>query len=174
MTLPTFKYHPDPLGNGSIEESDEICGCCGKARGYIYCPVIYSRQSVPPVCPWFIADGSVAAKYDAEFVDSHPLYQGGASEEAIEEVSKRTPGYFSIQQEQWLCHCNDACEYHGEASLADLKAVKDDELAKIFESTYLDENEWQSLLANYSPGSGECLKFVCRHCGDIRIGLDLD
>jgi hypothetical protein len=34
--LPSFRYHPDPVATGSIEPSDAVCRCCGRARGYIY------------------------------------------------------------------------------------------------------------------------------------------
>ncbi|WP_084910671.1 CbrC family protein [Burkholderia ubonensis] len=42
MTLPTFRYHPDPLGTGSVVESDARCVCCGVARGYRYAGPVYA------------------------------------------------------------------------------------------------------------------------------------
>lgn len=36
MTLPKFKYHPDPVATGHLVESDTACACCGQVRGYIY------------------------------------------------------------------------------------------------------------------------------------------
>jgi hypothetical protein len=34
MSLPTFRYHPDPIATGSIIASDETCLCCEQERGY--------------------------------------------------------------------------------------------------------------------------------------------
>lgn len=31
--LPTFKYHPDPVKSGSIQESETECLCCERQRG---------------------------------------------------------------------------------------------------------------------------------------------
>jgi uncharacterized protein CbrC (UPF0167 family) len=174
MTLPNFKYHPDPINTGTITTSDETCGCCGQARGFIYGPAVYSKHDVPSVCPWCIDEGKIAEKYDAELSDSHPLYAAGVPDEVVIEVSQRTPGYYSIQQEEWLCHCNDACEFHGEARISDLKALTNDGLNLLFDNSYLDENEWKYVLENYVTGDGEFLKFVCRTCGEIRIGIDMD
>ncbi|MCU9953286.1 CbrC family protein [Burkholderia pyrrocinia] len=37
MSLPAFRYHPDPLATGSVIRSDARCMCCGDARGYQDC-----------------------------------------------------------------------------------------------------------------------------------------
>ncbi|EGC99676.1 hypothetical protein B1M_35401 [Burkholderia sp. TJI49] len=36
MTLPGFRYHPDPLSTGSVMRSHARCVCCGDARGHVY------------------------------------------------------------------------------------------------------------------------------------------
>jgi uncharacterized protein CbrC (UPF0167 family) len=66
--LPRFPYHRNPVASGSVEASDAVCECCGKAHGIIYAGVIYTARQVKSVCPWCIADGSVAHKYDAVFL----------------------------------------------------------------------------------------------------------
>ena len=35
-SLPTFRYHEDPLATGSIVSSPNACRRCGRQRGYIY------------------------------------------------------------------------------------------------------------------------------------------
>jgi len=68
MTLPHFKYHPDPLSTGSIEESNAICKCCGKTCGYIYKGTAFSVQNCHAcICPWCIADGSAHEALDVCF-----------------------------------------------------------------------------------------------------------
>ena len=57
--LPTFRYHPDPIGTGSLEGSDRKCVCCGRARGYIYVEPVFSEQDLhDQICPWCIASGA--------------------------------------------------------------------------------------------------------------------
>ena len=64
MELPKFKYHPNPLATGAIAESNEVCECCEEAPGYIYKASFYSTEEVESICPWCIADGSAAEKYE--------------------------------------------------------------------------------------------------------------
>ncbi|WP_199855940.1 CbrC family protein [Burkholderia metallica] len=33
MSLPAFRYHPDPPATGRVIRSDARCMCCGDARG---------------------------------------------------------------------------------------------------------------------------------------------
>jgi uncharacterized protein CbrC (UPF0167 family) len=70
VTLPVFRYHPDPLKSGSIVPSDAECRCCGKRRGYIYTGPVYAEADLDEaLCPWCIADGSAHRTFDAGFVD---------------------------------------------------------------------------------------------------------
>jgi len=68
--MPDFRYHPDPRLTGSVEVSDTSCVVCGAARGLIYVGPVYAvEEYVEEICPWCIADGTAAAKLDAEFTD---------------------------------------------------------------------------------------------------------
>src|SRR5258708_2690237 len=98
MSLPIFKYHPDPMASGSIEPSDTTCACCEQPRGYIYTGSVYSTEQLDEqLCPWCIADGSAHTKFDAEFTDSEGI--GGYDSDVplptpvVEEVAFRTPGF---------------------------------------------------------------------------------
>ncbi len=64
--LPVFTYHPHPLETGAIKASDATCECCSKARGFVYTASIYCADEVECVCPWCIADGSAAEKFDGK------------------------------------------------------------------------------------------------------------
>src|SRR5690348_13816236 len=103
MSLPAFLYHPDPIATGSVKPSDVVCRCCCQARGHIYTASVYAPVTLRDcICPWCIADGSASGKFDAMFSDGHPLAEAGVPDEVVEEVTKRTPGYNSWQQEVWL------------------------------------------------------------------------
>jgi uncharacterized protein CbrC (UPF0167 family) len=176
MSLPQFRYHPDPIATGSIESSDATCICCEKERGYIYVCNTYSEEDIEEaLCPWCIADGSAAEKYDAQFVDDAPLVEEGVEEEIIEEVTRRTPGFFSWQQEVWLCCCDDACEFHGDPSREHLAKLEGSALKEVMEQLSFSEEEWAEFLENYEPGESPAIyHFVCRHCRKSKYGVDCD
>jgi len=123
MPLPSFKYHPDTVASGSVKPSDAECVCCGKARGYVYdgAPYCEADDLEDAICPWCIADGSAHEKYDATFVAEDSL-TGKVTPAILEEVTQRTPGFSSWQQEEWLTCCNDACAFLEPVGHAELAA----------------------------------------------------
>ena len=106
--LPSFTYHPDPLGTGSVVKSSTVCLSCSKSRGYIYVGPVYSVDELDEcICPWCISDGSAHNKFDAEFTDAAGVgggcrQPGQVDSKIIEEVAYRTPGFSGWQQERWL------------------------------------------------------------------------
>lgn len=174
MTLPSFTYHPDPITTGSIKAGDAECRCCEQQRGYIYTCHAYCEDDLEEaLCPWCIADGSAAARFDAMFSDDYPLVQAGLSAEVVEEVTRRTPGYSSWQEGEWLSCCGDACEFHGDPSRAHLAALPAPP-TEIMEKTRWTSIEWTNFVGNYLPGqmSLGIYHFICRHCGKSRYGVD--
>jgi hypothetical protein len=70
VEFPEFPYHPDPRATGSVVVSDTSCVACGQSRGFVYAGPVYSQgELIDSLCPWCIADGSAAEKYEAEFTD---------------------------------------------------------------------------------------------------------
>ncbi|MBZ5606979.1 MAG: CbrC family protein [Acidobacteriia bacterium] len=121
--LPTFKYHPDPVATGSIQQSESPCLGCNRIRGYIYVGPAYSEKFhylSGSLCPWCIAEGSAAKRFGATFTDTGLMED--VSEAVLEEVGTRTPGFESWQQEQWLTCCEDAAAFLGLAGAAELKS----------------------------------------------------
>ena len=43
------------------------------ARGYAYTAGFYAEEDVDAICPWCIADGSAAARFDGSFTDEDAL-----------------------------------------------------------------------------------------------------
>ncbi|MGQ3379925.1 CbrC family protein [Priestia endophytica] len=69
MELPVFRYNPNALELEFIEKEETFCPVCKKKREYTYTGPFYSIEDVEGICPWCIADGSAAKKYDGEFQD---------------------------------------------------------------------------------------------------------
>jgi len=122
MDLPQFKYHPDPIGTGSVEASETPCLSCNKIRGYVYTGPAYSEKFhylSGCLCPWCIADGSAAKQFGATFTDSATI---DIPDNVREELAQRTPGFDAWQQEQWLDCCGDAAAFLGLAGKSELKS----------------------------------------------------
>jgi uncharacterized protein len=124
-TLPTFRYHRDPLATGSVEESSADCRSCGRNRGYV--GPVYAASDDPSgaLCPWCIADGSAATTFGAEFTDVGSGVPADVPESVLNELSNRTPGFSAWQQDHWLYHCGDACEFLGRAGREELDGYPD-------------------------------------------------
>jgi uncharacterized protein CbrC (UPF0167 family) len=112
--LPIFCYHRDPIATGSVRRSDATCEVCGQARGSEYNgPVVSAMVEEPVICPWCIADGSAATKFDAWFTDTGQETPDDVPAEALDEIGRRTPGFNGWQQEHWLYHCGDGASFLG-------------------------------------------------------------
>jgi uncharacterized protein CbrC (UPF0167 family) len=113
--LPVFPYHRDPVSSGSVEASNALCACCGKANGIRYTGNVYSRQEVEEVCPWCIADGSAAERFDAIFIDGHfcddQFNYIELSPELDTAVFARTIGFATFNPVAWWVHCGQPAEY---------------------------------------------------------------
>ena len=180
MQLPNFKYHPDPLGTGSIEQSDTECECCGRITGYIYKGPTFSEEELDDcICPWCIASGDAHSKFDAEFTDYDGIGDYGTWDsvpvEVKDEVAFRTPGFSGWQQERWWTHCGDAAMFLGLAGKKEVleygaqlqKALKDE--------AGLNDVQWLSYLDALSKtGSPTAYIFKCRHCGGLGGYSDCD
>ena len=120
MQLPVFDYHPDPIGTGSVEPSDAECVCCSQARGYIYTGPVYAVDELDDqLCPWCIADGSAADRFEAVFCDVDP--PADIRDDIADVISERTPGFSGWQQERWLFHCGDGAAFLGVVGAKELE-----------------------------------------------------
>ena len=122
MNLPAFRYHPDPVASGSIVASDAQCACCGKRRGFIYTGPAYCEEELEDaLCPWCIADGTAHEKFDAEFANSAE-FPDDVPPDVVEEITHRTPGFNSWQEDKWLGCCGDAAAFLEPAGYAEIRA----------------------------------------------------
>jgi hypothetical protein len=84
-------------------------------------PVYCERELEDTLCPWCIADDSAHKSFDAGFADP----AGFADEippDIVEEISCRTPGFNTWQQEKWLTCCGDAAAFLEPAGHAEIRA----------------------------------------------------
>src|SRR5262249_7170866 len=105
--LPSFRYHPNPVGTGSIVTSPNACASCGRVRGFIYVGPTYGiEEHQDDICPWCIADGTARTRLNVEFTDAAGIGGYGAWSKVPttirEEVAHRTPGFTGWQQERWF------------------------------------------------------------------------
>ncbi|RLU79740.1 hypothetical protein CTZ27_36545 [Streptomyces griseocarneus] len=164
-TLPFFRYHPDPVTSGSIRESTETCARCERATGWIYAATFCTAQDVDAhFCPWCIADGSAAERFEGEFTGSYRL--DGVSAEILEQVTRRTPGFHAWQDPHWLVHCNDAAAFIGEVGYTELAAHPDalDQLRTDLRiDGWHDAAQLENFLAHLGHGASAVL-FRCTSC----------
>jgi uncharacterized protein CbrC (UPF0167 family) len=170
MTLPPFRYHPDPIGTGSIVGSDAMCVCCGERRGYIYVGPVYSERELnDSLCPWCIADGSAHSRFGAEFTDAAGVGNHSRTvkvgTDVVEVVSCRTPGFSGWQQERWLVCCGDAAAFVGHAGHRELEARWPDAIESIKADSGLEGQPWENFYHHLnSEGSPTAYIFRCLHC----------
>jgi len=167
--LPEFAYHPDPVATGSVVRSDAECMACGRARGWIYRGPVYAVAELDDaLCPWCIADGTAAARFDAEFTDVGAGVHDDVPAEVVETIGCRTPGFTGWQQEHWLYHCGDGAAFLGPAGWEELQAHPDALAALRIEAA---EYGWSTgELERYvrsldREGEPTAYFFRCRHCG---------
>ena len=173
--LPTFRYHPDPIATGCVKPSDATCVCCGQARGYLYTASVYGPAELRgKLCPWCIATGSAASRYDCLFTDDRPLRAARLDRQTVLEVSRKTPGYSSWQEQEWQVCCDDACEFHGDATRQQLADLAGERLAFHLRRWKSNPEQWRQFVETYEPrGMTSVFRFACRHCGQPTFALDV-
>lgn len=86
---------------------------------------LYCIDEIEDVCPWCIADGSAARKWDATFNNVD-----GATErvpkQVLDEIRLRTPNFETWQDYNWLFSDNDALVFVGEVDGKALLAESND------------------------------------------------
>lgn len=173
QTLPVFRFDRDPVGHGGIVHQHIICAVCGKERDYAYTGNFHAKASVKDICPWCIADGSAAGRYDGSFHDCY--LEEKVSEEDEKELMCRTPGHASWQPQEWPVHCGAPCAFVAPAGMQELEDKQADvsaDLRRQTESYGLDLKEFSKLLADNGPIQGYL--FQCVHCGAWRLTTDCD
>jgi uncharacterized protein CbrC (UPF0167 family) len=177
MSLPSFRYHPNPTESGSIVSSAAECRSCGGSRGHIYIGPVYSEEDLADaICPWCIADGSAHRKFDAVFVDAE-AFADAVPEAVVAEVTERTPGYSSWQSEVWPTCCGDATAFIMPAGISELRArdrsLEGFALNHIIYNMEISGGAATRLLQSLNRESGPtAYLFECLHCRQHHFHID--
>ena len=174
--LPKFRYHPDPIGTEAFKKANEpqVCECCGKETEYYYRDPFFSIDDVKCLCPWCIADGSAANKFDGAFQDEYSCDEID-DDSKLDELIHRTPGYCGWQQEYWLAHCGDYCAFVGYVGMKELEDIGiADKLESIYrkDAAMFDIQDIRECMTN--NGSMQGYLFKCLHCGKYQLYADCD
>jgi uncharacterized protein CbrC (UPF0167 family) len=101
--------------SGAIQEADTVCGICAQRRSYRYAGSVLSDvdHGLDELCPWCIADGTAARRWQARYGELDPDQDGGAPPDVADRVFSRTPGYVSWNDDHWPGHHADVCVFLG-------------------------------------------------------------
>ena len=102
------------------------CSVCNQRTGYIDTGGFHGRfrsgEPLQPFCPWCIANGKAAEKYDGYFnyfsflaleESELPAHIKKIPEDQLDELVFRTPRYSSLQGTEWFIHCHSPCIFLG-------------------------------------------------------------
>ncbi len=167
--LPQFKYHPNLYLSDMVTFETNVCNCCGK-KVHAYISHMHTRFKVTCICLDCVASGKAAEKFDGYFnEDDSPV----KSPEKNDELCKRTPGYYSWQQEKWLNCCNDHCAYLGRVGKADLddlgiyqEVVAECEKREVWVNELIDDMTPDGWVNGHL--------FQCLHCGKYHLHVDVN
>jgi len=166
--LPDFPYHPDPVATASVTPSDATCVCCERQRRYIYVGPVYAVEELDEcLCPWCIADGTAAARFDADFTDVLDVPEGVGAD-VVETITTRTPGFTGWQQEHWMFHCEDGAAFLGRVGRQELEAYPDAIEVLRHEQAehgWPEEQVEEYLAVLDKDDMPTAYLFECRHCG---------
>lgn len=173
MDIPKFKYHLDPIKSGVIVKEKTCCPVCNVIKEYRYELMPAGDINLEGVCPWCIADGSAAKKYDVTFINYYG-YSNEVNDEQIKELVGKTPAYISWQTEEWMTHCNDFCtfvEYVGWNEIEHLYDELKEDIEEVRKSMDISLEDFKESLFNNGDFQGYL--FHCCHCGKHRLFTDL-
>jgi uncharacterized protein CbrC (UPF0167 family) len=149
-------------------QSRATCECCGRARGFAYTGPVYAVEEIEVLCPWCIADGSAAEKFDAGFTDAADEATVDVPPEVVAAIERTTPGFAGIQQEHWLYHCGDGAAFLGPVGAQELHAYPE-----AVESLRAANPE-ELIESLDGDGSPRAYLFQCRRCGTHLAYADFD
>ena len=173
-SLPYFKYNPNAEKLGILALREATCPVCQQFRSIIYDGPVASENDVADICPWCIADGSAAEKFDCEFAGSAGT-EDVDDEEALRELLTRTPGFNTFQEVIWPAHCGAPCAYMNPVGNKEVKRMREeliDDIEHLADEFGIDEEELIDDITTDGAMQGHL--FNCLHCGQHRLVIDME
>ncbi|MGO5073129.1 CbrC family protein [Clostridium sporogenes] len=169
--IPKFKYCPDTINTNILTiGGTEVCDCCGETVDVYYEGSFYSVEDVECLCPECIDNGTAAKKFDGQYQQDIFNDEKVVNEEYRDEILHRTPSYISWQGSNWPAHCDDYCEFLGDAGWDKIEELRIQDSFENF--TGFDIKELKEYL---SPNGSLCgYLFRCLKCGKYCLCADCD
>ncbi|MBB5233881.1 CbrC family protein [Deinococcus budaensis] len=172
--LPAFPYYADPLADGCFEQRPIACEVCGQAREWAYVGGMYVEDDPETICPWCVADGRAAAKFEGTFQDVD--FSETASAESVTAVLNRTPRVILWNPIHWPDHCGECCTYlgtltpSGQPEITSHESVQQEAavIARSMSRTWTNEDA----LDCAEQGTLTLHLFQCRTCQTYRLSPD--
>lgn len=172
--LPDFPYYADPLADGCFEQRPITCEVCGRASEWVYAGGLYAEDEPESLCPWCVADGRAAAKFDGTFQDV--TFSETTSPESMNAVMTRTPGLSMWNPIHWPDHCGECCTYLGtltpsqQPEITSQESVQQEaaEIARSISRTWTAEDT----LGCAEQGTLTLHLFQCRACRTYCLSPD--
>ena len=146
-----FNYMSDDYLSTVFADESFTCDCCKKISNAKYIGPQYSTaDNDASLCPDCIQTGEAVQSGLVDFFNE--IDPECVDENVSSEISCRTPGIFTWQDQEWATHCNDACEYHGDATAQDIIKA-DEKTIQIWMERYdQSRNDWDTFMSGYQPG----------------------
>ncbi|WP_252233814.1 CbrC family protein [Clostridium sp. ZS1] len=169
--IPKFKYCPDTINTNILTVGGaEVCDCCGETVDIYYEGSLYCIEDVDCLCPECIFNGMAAKKFNGEFQQDLFNNENVVNEEYDDEILHRTPSYMSWQGSNWPAHCDDYCEFLGDAEWKDIEKIDMENNLENFTGWTIEE-----LKEYLSPNGSLCgYLFRCLKCGKYCLCADCD
>ena len=164
-----FNYMSDNYLPTVFAREPFTCDCCKKLSNSKYIGPQYSpAEKEALLCPDCIQT-SEAVK--SSLVDFFNIIDPECVDDKVSnEISYRTPTW---QDQEWATHCNDACEFHGDATAQDIIEADENTIQIWMERYDQSRNDRDTFMSGYVPGGDQGVyRFSCKHCSAIVLNWD--
>ena len=166
--FPKFTYFAKPLEAGSFVRKKVVCNACERSRDYQYEGDFFTTHDDVALCPWCVADGTAAKKFNGTFQDEAAIESVG-NKAATDELLHRTPSYIAWQTASWLSHCEDYMCYLGEATWEQIEP----RLQELQDNGFEMDSDVEEQREAIESGDLVLHLFECRTCQRHRVHADV-
>lgn len=180
-TPPTFKYMKDPIRSGMVDvlDKNQPCACCKKPTNVAV--ELEFGDDYEHVCLFCIKDGNYHKVTNQSINDKDniiPSDKKVSNPQFNFEFENCTPSFASWQDNYWLTHCDDYCEFISQVYWDDIVKLGDHVVGQVI-TDYLNQNNGLNIsveqlkeqLVEDGPIAGYL--FRCVGCHTYRLLVEL-